>query len=123
MKVDWDKIQRLASGEISSILNELPASLGEEVEKIPILFEKIPSNALIADGIDPDTLGIFTGAEFAEEGTAVLPAQIVLFLENIWNYSSGNEEAYRSEIRTTFLHELGHFLGLDEDDLMRRGLE
>jgi predicted Zn-dependent protease with MMP-like domain len=29
----------------------------------------------------------------------------------------------RGEIRTTFLHEVGHFLGLDEDDLIERGLD
>lgn len=123
MKVNWDKVQRIASEEISSILNELPASLAEEAKKIPILFEKKPNNYLIADGVDPDTLGIFTGAEFAEKEAVIFPAQIVLFLENIWNCSDGDKEIFRTEIRTTFLHELGHFLGLDEDDLTRRGLE
>jgi predicted Zn-dependent protease with MMP-like domain len=30
---------------------------------------------------------------------------------------------FRNEIRITYLHELGHYLGLDEDDLFERGLE
>jgi len=33
------------------------------------------------------------------------------------------EDAYREEVRITFLHELGHYLGLDEGDLSERGLE
>ena len=33
-----------------------------------------------------------------------------------------DETTYRQEVRTTLLHELGHYLGLDEDDLDDRGL-
>ena len=35
----------------------------------------------------------------------------------------GVEEIFADEVHTTFMHELGHFLGLDEDDLYERGLE
>ncbi len=34
-----------------------------------------------------------------------------------------DEQVYRAEVRTTYLHELGHYLGLDEDELTQRGLE
>jgi predicted Zn-dependent protease with MMP-like domain len=78
---------------------------------------------LIADGIKADSLGLFTGAEFAEEGHVPLPPQIILFLENLWDYSEGDEEIFCDEVHTTFLHELGHYLGLDEDELTERGLE
>jgi len=30
---------------------------------------------------------------------------------------------YREEVRVTYLHELGHYLGWDEDDLTARGLD
>jgi predicted Zn-dependent protease with MMP-like domain len=52
-----------------------------------------------------------------------LPAQIILFLNNIWDFAEADEEAYREEIRTTLLHELGHYLGLDELDLEDRDLD
>lgn len=86
-------------------------------------FERRPNVGLQADGIDAETLGLFTGAEFADAGGTVLPPQIILFLENLWDFVEGDEESFRVEIRTTFLHELGHFFGLDEDDLTERGLE
>ena len=92
-------------------------------EKLPVIFEPHPNADLQADGIEADTLGLFTGAEFADEETLPLPPQIILFLENIWEFAEGDEEVFRNEIRTTFLHELGHYLGLDEDDLTGRGLE
>ena len=69
------------------------------------------------------TLGLFTGAELADEGATVLPPQIILFLENLWDFAEGDAEVFGDEIHTTFLHELGHFLGLGEDDLTDRGLE
>jgi predicted Zn-dependent protease with MMP-like domain len=42
---------------------------------------------------------------------------------NLWNFAERNEVVFRKEVRTTLLHELGHYLGLDEDELIERGLE
>ncbi len=52
-----------------------------------------------------------------------LPPQIILFLENLWDLAEADQEIFRDEVHTTYLHELGHYLGLDEDDLFDRGLE
>jgi predicted Zn-dependent protease with MMP-like domain len=68
-------------------------------------------------------LGLFTGAEFVDEGNIPLPPQIILFLENLRDFAEGDEVIFREEVRTTFLHELGHYLGLDEGELTERGLE
>lgn len=123
MKSDWQKLCEMASSEVESVLGELPKALRERVRQLPITFERTPNDGLQADGIEEDTLGVFTGAEFAEEGRIPMPPQIILFLENIWDQAEGDGNVFREEIRTTFLHELGHFLGLDEDDLTERGLE
>lgn len=123
MKADWDMIQNLAQLEIDKILSELPEPLRAQAEKIPIILQKTPDHHLQSEGIEVEALGLFTGAEFTDEGTTVLPPQIMMFLENLWSFSGGDEQIYRSEVRTTFLHELGHFFGLDEGDLMERGLE
>jgi predicted Zn-dependent protease with MMP-like domain len=48
--------------------------------------------------------------------------QVILFLGNLWDEVEGDVELFLSEVRTTYLHELGHYLGLDEDDLADRGL-
>ena len=76
-----------------------------------------------ADGIEQDTLGLFVGPEWAEAGDVALPPQIMLYLENLWAEAETDERRFRDEIATTFLHELGHFFGLGEDDLRERGLE
>jgi predicted Zn-dependent protease with MMP-like domain len=123
VKFDFEKAQGLALEEIELTLSELPTPLREQAERLPVTFECIPNVGLQDDGIQSDTLGLFTGAEFADEGGSVLPPQIILFLENLWDFAEGDENIFQDEVHTTFLHELGHFFGLNEDDLTERGLE
>ena len=113
----------MAMAEVEATLAELPAPLRERAKQLPVTFERVPSAGLVADGIEPDSLGLFTGAEFAEEGPVPLPPQIMLFLDNLWDFAEEDEEIFCDEVHTTYLHELGHYLGLDEDDLFERGLE
>ena len=123
MNFDWQKLRDVASSEVEEVLNDLPETLRERIQELPITFERKPSEDVQAEGIEEDALGLFTGTEYAEDGHAPMPAQIILFLENILDQAEGDENAFRGEIRTTFLHEVGHFLGLDEDDLIERGLD
>lgn len=116
-------MQELALDEIEATLAALPKPLREQAQTLPVTFERVLNSGLQADGIEVDTLGLFTGSEFADEGGSVLPPQIILFLENLWNFAEGDKKVFGEEVRTTFLHELGHFLGLDEDDLTARGLD
>ena len=123
VKADWRKLHELALTEIEATLAALPKPLREQAQKLPVTFERTPNSGLQADGIEADTLGLFMGLEFADDGASVLPSQIILFLENIWSFAEGDEKAFCEEVHTTFLHELGHFFGLDEDDLTDRGLD
>jgi predicted Zn-dependent protease with MMP-like domain len=123
MNLDWGKLCALALAEVEKTLLALPKPLRERAEKLPVTLERQPNVDLQADGIEADTLGLFTGPEFADEENVPMPAQIILFLENIWDVAETDEKLFREEVRTTFLHELGHYLGLDEDELAERGLE
>jgi predicted Zn-dependent protease with MMP-like domain len=123
MNSNWKKLSEMASAEVEGVLIKLPAPLREEAKQLPVALERVPNGELLEEGIEADTLGIFTGAEFAEKGHIPMPSHIILFLENIWEYAEGDEKAFREEIQTTFLHELGHYFGLEEEDLFERGLE
>ena len=125
MSIDWPKLHALALEEVEATLAALPAPLRDRAQPLPVTFERVPNAAHRRDGIEPDTLGLFVGTEFADEETTSLPLppQIILFLENIWDLAEADEEVFREEVHTTYLHELGHYLGLDEEDLFDRGLE
>ena len=120
--MNWERLVDLARAEVTQTIAELPDDLRPRAATLPVSYEKLPSQALIDDGIEPDTLGLFVGGDFAHEGEVPLPAQIILFLENIHEIVEGDEAEFCDEIRITYLHELGHYLGLDEEDLEERGL-
>ena len=125
MPINLKRLRTLALEEVEATLAELPAPLREKARALPVTLERAPNAAHVRDGILPDTLGLFVGSEFAHEETSALPLppQIILFLENLWDQAEADEELFREEVRTTFMHELGHYLGLDEEDLFDRGLE
>lgn len=125
MSSHWEHLKELALAEVEATLGELPAPLRERAARLPVLLELKPDASLVAEGIEAGSLGLFTGLAFGEEehGASPLPPQISLYLENIWDFSEHDEEIFLEEVHVTYLHELGHYLGLDEDELFERGLE
>jgi predicted Zn-dependent protease with MMP-like domain len=121
---NWAECLAHAEREVAAVLASLPEALCKPAREVTVSYERKPRPALIADGIEEDTLGLFVGSAFPDEcHAAPIPQQIVLYLENIWEMAEGDVEFFREEVRDTFLHELGHYLGLDEDGLIERGLE
>lgn len=114
----------IAEEETAATLRRLPKDLREQAAPVALVFEPWMSDELAGGEFDPDSLGLFVGTPHnVLESTLPMPAQIFLFLESIWDWVEEDEEAFREEVRTTYLHELGHYLGLDEGDLEQRGLE
>ena len=112
----------VATEEIERTRSELPAPLRDALSEVAMVLEEFPSPAHEADGIECDQLGLFEGADATDPASPQMP-RIVLWLGNLWDMCEAEEDAYREEVRITFLHELGHYLGLDEGDLSERGLE
>ena len=117
-----EHLTKLAEREVQRTLSELPPELRARVEAIPIVYDGRALDELEAEGVG-DTLGLFVGENFVEVGQGGgLPAQIILYLENLWIEAEESEMEYRHQVRATLLHELGHYLGLEEIDLDERGL-
>jgi predicted Zn-dependent protease with MMP-like domain len=119
------RLELAALEEIDRVLKALPRPLRQKAQALPISLEPVPGSDLVKDGLEPDTLGLFVGDPYADalHASDNVPAQILLFLENIWEYAQRDTAAYREEVRVTYMHELGHYLGLDEDDLFIRELD
>jgi predicted Zn-dependent protease with MMP-like domain len=118
----WAHLLELARREVDRTIESLPHDLRARAAALPVCYERVPSRAVVADGIEPDTLGLFVGGEFSHADEVPMPAQIILYLENIRDLVERDEDEFREEVRITFVHELGHYLGLDEDELDERGL-
>jgi len=113
--MNWQQLLKVAEEVTATTLAELPAPIRDKIRDVPILLEKHPTPGDVTDGIERDTLGFFD----SDEAGLV---RIRLWLENILDYADHDREIFRDEIRTTLLHEIGHVLGWDEDDLEDRGL-
>jgi len=104
-------------------LAELPPEIREKLERVPILIDDVPSEALVADGVDPRLLGLFQGTPMPEDGAlAPTVTNILLFRGNLQR-ACVDADHLNEEIRITVLHETAHYFGLDEDDLEALGLD
>ena len=120
----WNDLLHIAIAEVRDLVAALPSDLRPQAEALPVVFEPQPRQALLDEGWPDDLLGLFEGdsIDVPASERSPIPTRISLFLENLWDYSEDDEEIYREEIRITYLHELGHYLGLDEGELEERDL-
>ncbi|MBM3873252.1 MAG: metallopeptidase family protein [Verrucomicrobia bacterium] len=116
---------RLAEDTVAATLRRLPPAIREIAARVPVVHHDWPSEAILGDEFEPDILGMFVGSPYgAPTGeNPVAAPHILLFLENLWDYAEEDRAIFRDEVRLTYLHELGHYLGWDEDEVAARGLE
>lgn len=120
----FKRLQSIASSVVKGTLASLPPVIRDEATACTIEFAEM--NALLPDepSLDRELLGLFEGNARCDPPPA-LPDEIPrirLFLDNLWHDCGGHLETYRSEIRITLLHELGHYLGLGEEQVAALGL-
>jgi len=119
LEISEDDLEQIAL----ATLGELPPPIHEKLERVPILIDDLPSEALVADGIDPRLLGLFQGTPMPEDGAlAPTVTNILLFRKNLQR-ACVDAEHLAEEIRITVLHETAHYFGLDEADLEALGLD
>lgn len=115
----------LAEAVLNTLCASLPPDLQEASAECPaILLNMNQWAAEQGEPADPELMGLFTGMSRAE-GTPGSPQEapaLYLFVDNLWEFSGRDREEFRREVEITYLHELGHYLGLDEDGVALRGL-
>ncbi len=121
--MNFETLSQWADEELKSLVKILPKDIQDAAAKVAVAFEEKPGQGTADDELDGDELGLFEGpSAMDEDATGELP-RIRLFLTNLWEWVGEEEHDYRDEVGTTFLHELGHYLGWDEDEVADRGLE
>ena len=121
---------------VEEALAELPERVRQYLTNVAITVEDLPATEDLTAGdapLSPSILGVFRGQSLNEQrrfhdyvGTAdpwnYQPSSIVLFQRNLQRFARSREELIE-QIGITLIHEVGHFLGLDEEELRERGLE
>lgn len=123
---DFPLLVPISAAEVEAVarrtLLELPADFREAILDVPVIVDDFPSREFVLEHptLGPQILGLFTGNTHYESHP--VPTAILLFRKNLEKIAANREEL-EAEVRTTLLHEIGHYLGLNEDDLRERGLE
>ena len=106
---------------VEEALDSLPQEFRSRIKNVAILVEDFPPNQP-----SPQLghkrrllLGIFHGVPTTKKSIFDLPTgpdHIVLYQKNIEAVCSSEAEV-REQIRLTVIHELGHYFGMDENQL------
>lgn len=116
-----EEFERIAA----AALDELPRELLERLGNVPVLVAERPSEEDVRAGLDPRTLGLFTGLPMPDQsflGGSPHTGVIHLFRRNL-EAQAEDEEDLAEQIRITVIHETAHYFGLSDDDLARLGLD
>ena len=124
MKVSTDEFEQLVRQAIA----EIPDGFRSYLDNIVVDVETMPNPTDLAEvGIDDSTelLGLYHGTPLTErsvEAEVQLPDRVTIYQRNIESICDSRREIVE-QIRTTVLHEIGHFFGMDEDDLFDVGYD
>ena len=88
-------------------LDELPPDLAQHLENVAVVVEDEHSG-------EPDLFGLFEEAPY-------LPAKVTIYRKPLEEEFGRDPDELEHEIRTTVLHELAHYFGIDEDRLEELG--
>ena len=113
---------------VEEVLESLPGEFRERLHNLAVFVEDRPplpkKSRRDAGKGAPDkprrlVLGVYQGRPVTQRSVFDLPTgpdRIVLYQKNIEAVCS-NEAEIRHEVRQTVLHELGHYFGMNEDQL------
>jgi predicted Zn-dependent protease with MMP-like domain len=123
--VTRDQLTVFAAATVTTTQRALPEPLRALACTVPVHYETLPDADTLAEGFPEDILGLFSGDPHGSSlnQDQPQPPRIILYLENLWDYAEADRRIFRQEVRLTYLHELGHYLGWDEDELAARGLD
>jgi predicted Zn-dependent protease with MMP-like domain len=111
---------------VKRAINRIPEEIREHLENVVITVRRRPSREMLDDlGMTPDNppLGLYQGASLMDRSVfapPLYPDTIFIFQEPLEQMCNTPEELER-EIEITVVHEIAHFLGIDDDRLAELG--
>ena len=109
---------------VRRVIEELPPDLRTLAERVPVYCEWEMAEHWLEEGVADDSMGLFSGPALNEptDPDCLESPSITIFLAELWDYCGEDLQTFDEEVRITYIHEFGHYLGLDESELESRGL-
>jgi len=109
---------------LDKVLASLPRVIREAVLEVPVLVEPKPSQEMAehAPAINPEILGLFVGTPVAHKMSGSGYGNVVLLFQRNLERAGESRQEVSKEMKITLLHEYGHYLGFDEEELEHLGL-
>lgn len=115
---------------VEEAIADLPEELQKLLEECSVIIQEWADPELMErmgiDDRDDTPYGFYDGTPLGMRGPTensfLLPDRIYVFRGPLVEDFPERDELVE-EIRVTLFHELGHMIGLDEDDMEERGLE
>ena len=117
---DFQRIVRQALEELPPVFRDALQNLDIQVRWAPTLGER--RRARLHPG--HDLFGLYLGVPLTRRGhhySMVLPDTIVIY-QRAHERHCRDEAAMVEQARQTLLHEIGHYMGIDEDRLQELGV-
>ena len=121
MRVSREEFERLVEEAVAG----LPEEFREALDNVAVMVEEEPADEDLEEvGLDPadpdrdELFGLYHGTPLPERGASysALPDRVVIYRGPILRCCDSRREVIR-EVRDTVAHELGHYFGLEEDEL------
>lgn len=109
---------------VEHAIDTIPLRFAREIKNVAIVIEDEPSDELLDDmeiGPDDTILGLYQGIPLTERGWGhgnVLPDRITLYQATIEEECEDDEDEIVIAIGETLIHELGHYFGMSEEEIM-----
>lgn len=109
---------------VRRVIAELPPDLRTLAEQVPVYCEWEMAEHWLEEGVADDSMGLFSGPALNEptDPGCLESLSITFFLAELWDYCGEDLPTFDEEVRITYVHKFGHYLGLDEFELESRGL-
>jgi predicted Zn-dependent protease with MMP-like domain len=106
---------------VAEALDGLPRDFAEALENVAVVVEEEPDpKVLVEMGMDPDEelLGLYLGVPITERDShyQALPDRVAIYRGPVLRCCGSRREVVR-EVRDTVVHELGHYFGLEDEEM------
>lgn len=110
---------------VGDACEDLPAWVQELLEESGIaIYVRDKPPAAVVEEFGHGVRGLFTGRKYSADQSnqpTSEPTRIEIYRAPILEATPGDEKRIKQQVRRTVVHEVGHYLGMSEEEIRRKG--